>query len=157
MKRDCNLRASTSHKLENRICRQIQDLHASFGIKGRRKHRGPFAKLHIPVHSFYPQGSKLSLFSLYRHRFPRYWQFFKIAIFEHEAFPLAKVPEVAHILSFSFCPQGVEIEPYFRSMGSGFRDICRFSTLPYLGMKFGHWQKFQKLHIYSLSTPWGRN
>ncbi len=27
-------------KLENRICRQIQDLHASFGIKERRKHRG---------------------------------------------------------------------------------------------------------------------
>ncbi len=22
-------------------------------------------------------------------------------------------------------------------------------------MKLSHWQKFQKLHIYSLSTPWG--
>ncbi len=27
-------------KLKNRICRQIQDLHASFGIEERRKHKG---------------------------------------------------------------------------------------------------------------------
>ncbi len=27
-------------KLESRICRQIQDLHANFGTKERRKHRG---------------------------------------------------------------------------------------------------------------------
>ena len=26
------------------------------------------------------------------------------------------------------------------------------SKLPYLGMKLGHWPKFQKLHICSLST-----
>ncbi len=26
---------------------------------------------------------------------------------------------------------------------------------PYLGMKLGHWPKFEKLHIYSLSTPSG--
>ncbi len=25
--------------------------------------------------------------------------------------------------------------------------------MPYLGMKLGHWPKFQKLNIYSLSTP----
>ena len=29
--------------------------------------------------------------------------------------------------------------------------------LPYLGMKLGHWPKCQKLHIYPLSTPGGRN
>ena len=92
------------NKLENRICRKIQDLHASFVIKERRQHRGHFAKLYIPVQSLYPQGSKLSLFSLYGQRFPRYWQ---------------------------------------------------FSKLPYLGMKLFHWQKFQKLHIYSLSTHKG--
>ncbi len=28
------------YKLENRICRKIQDMHASFGIKERMKHRG---------------------------------------------------------------------------------------------------------------------
>ncbi len=45
-------------ELENRICRQIQDLHSSFGIKERRS----FTKLHIPVHSFYLKGLKLSFF-----------------------------------------------------------------------------------------------
>ena len=33
----------------------------------------------------------------------------------------------------------------------------RFSKLPYLGMKFAHWSQFQKLHIYSLSTPGDRH
>ncbi len=33
----------------------------------------------------------------------------------------------------------------------------RFSKLPYLRMKLGHWPKCQKLHIYPLSTPWGQN
>ncbi len=46
---------------------------------------------------------------------------------------------------------------YFCSTGSGFRDTGRFSKLPYLGMKLGHWPKFQKLHIhvYPVSTPGG--
>ena len=43
-------------------------------------------------------------------------------------------------------------------MGSGFRDIGRYSKLPYLGMQLGHWPKCQKLHIlYSLSTLGGQN
>ena len=42
-------------------------------------------------------------------------------------------------------------------MCNGFRDTGRFSKLPYLGMKLSHWPKFQKMHIYTLSTPWGRN
>ncbi len=42
--------------------------------------------------------------------------------------------------------------PYFRSTDSSLRDTGWFSTLPHLGMKFAHWQKIQKLHIYSLST-----
>ena len=50
-------------------------------------------------------GSILSLFSLYGHRFPIYRQIFKITIFGNETWPLAKVPEVAHILSFY--PYGV--------------------------------------------------
>ncbi len=52
---------------------------------------------HIP--SFYPRGSKLSLFFLYGQRFPRYRPIFKIPIFGHETRPLARVPEVAHIAS----------------------------------------------------------
>ncbi len=54
--------------------------------------------------------SKLSLFLLDRQRFPRYG-IFKIAIFGHETWPLAKVPEVAH--TDSFYPRGVEIELIF--------------------------------------------
>ncbi len=42
-------------------------------------------------------------------------------------------------------------------MCSGFWDVGRFSKLPYLGMKLGHWPKSQKLHIYSLSALMGRN
>ena len=54
-----------------------------------------------------------------------------------------------------FLPQRGRNWAYFRSTGSGFWDIGRFSKLPYLGMKLGHWQKFQKLRTYSLSTPGG--
>ncbi len=68
---------------------------------------------HIP--SFYPRGSKLSLFLLYGQRFPRYGPIFKIDIFGHETWPLAKVPEVANITSFypKGLPQGVEIDLIF--------------------------------------------
>ena len=52
--------------------------------------------LHIYLFSP-PMGSKLSLFSLYGQRFSRYGLIFKIAIFGHETWPLATVPEVAHI------------------------------------------------------------
>ena len=53
-------------------------------------------------------GVKLSLFSLCGQRFPRDRPIFKIAIFGHETnWQVAKVPEVAHMLSFY--PRGVEI------------------------------------------------
>ena len=42
-------------------------------------------------------------------------------------------------------------------MDSGFRDTDRFSKLPYLGIKLGHWPMCQMLHIWSLSTSGGRN
>ncbi len=38
------------------------------------------------------------LFSVHGQRFPSYGPIFKIAIFGHETWPLAKVSEVAHIL-----------------------------------------------------------
>ncbi len=69
-----------------------------------------------------------------------------------------------HINSVS-TPQGRNWA-YFGSTGSGFRDawdmwdMGHFSKLPYfmyLGMKLGKWPKFQKLHIYSVSTPGGRD
>ncbi len=46
---------------------------------------------------------------------------------------------------------------YFRFTGNSFWDTGRFSKLPYLGMKLGHWPKCQKLHIYCLPTPVGRS
>ncbi len=81
-----------------------------------------------------------------------YVPIFIIAIFGHETLSLAKVLEVAHILSFY--PRG---SLYFRFMSSGFCDTGRYSELPYLAMKHGKWPKFRKLHIYSLCTPVGRN
>ncbi len=58
---------------------------------------------HIP--SFYPRELKLTLFLLYGQRFPRYGPIFKIAIFGHETWPLAKVPEVAHNSILPFYPR----------------------------------------------------
>ena len=101
---------------------------------------------------FLPRGSKLSLFWLYGQAFPRYGpmgveiklifplraavseiraDFFKIAIFGHETWPLAKVPEVAHILTVT---PGDRNLANFRSTCSGSRNTGRFSKLPYLGM-----------------------
>ena len=61
----------------------------------------PLAKVPEFAHilSFYPKGSKLSLFLLYGQWFQRYVSIIKIAIFGHETWPLAKVLEVTHILS----------------------------------------------------------
>ena len=52
-------------------------------------------------------------------------------------------------------PRGLNNWACFCSMGNGFWDMGWFSKLPYSGMKLSHWPKFQKLHIYSLSTPRG--
>ena len=106
------------------------------------------------VLSFYPSGSKLSSFLIYGQRFPRCGPIFEISIFEHETWPLAKVPEVAHILPST--PEGWNWA-YFRSTDSEFLDTGRFSKLLYLGMKLGNWPRFQKLHIYGLLTLVGRN
>ena len=69
---------------------------------GMKLGHGPkWQKLHI--YSFSPprgRNSKLrsKLGSLYWEWFLRYGQILKIAIFAHETWPLAKVPEIAHIL-----------------------------------------------------------
>ena len=94
--------------------------------------------------SSYPIGSRLSLFSLYGQRFPRYGLIFKIAIFRHETWQLAKVPEVGHIM---YCyPIGWKLG-LFSLYGQRFpRYGPIFKKLPYMGMKVGHWIKFVKLH-----------
>ena len=107
-------------------------------------------KLHIYiVLSFYPRGLRLRLFSLYGQLFPRYCPIFKIDIFRHETWPLAKGTEVAHML---FLAQGVKIELIFdlHCTWSSFRDTGNFQHCHNLGMKLGHWPKFQKLHIQAV-------
>ncbi len=89
------------NELENRICRQIQDLHANFWYKREKEARTEVVKLHIGqevayVLSFYPRVLKLSLFQLYGQPFSRYGLILKIAIFGHETWNLKKVPEVAY-------------------------------------------------------------
>ena len=72
-----------------------------------------------------------------------------------ETWPLAKVPEVVHTLSFY--TRGWRNRAYYRSMGSGFQDMDQFSKLPFLiGHETWHWPKRQKLHIYPPSTLEGR-
>ena len=56
-----------------------------------------------------------------------------------------------------FLPQGVEIELIVALWAAVSEVQANFQKLPYLGMKLGKWPKFQKLHIYPLSTPGGRN
>ncbi len=58
----------------------------------------------------------MSLFSLYAQRFQRYRPIFEITKIGHETWPLAKVPEVAHIIPFHHRGRNWA---YFRSMGSG--------------------------------------
>ncbi len=53
-----------------------------------------------------PRGRNWAYFSVYGKRFLWYGYIIKISIFGHETWPLAKVPEVACILSF--CPRGLE-------------------------------------------------
>ncbi len=111
-------------KLENRICRQIQDLHASFWCTRVEESQVlsfgvklPYLGMKLGIwkkvpevaygSSFYPRGSKLSLFTFYRQRFPRYGTIFKITIFGHETWNLEKVPEVAY--GPSFYPRGSKL------------------------------------------------
>ncbi len=58
-----------------------------------------------------------------------------------------------HLPVHSFYPKGLKLS-FFPSTGSHFQDTARFSKLPDLGMKLGHWQKFQKLHL-TLFLPSG--
>ncbi len=133
--------SSTKTKIENR---QIENLHASFGIKERRS----FVKLHIPVHSFYPKGLTLSFFPSTGSHFQDTGRFSKLAYLGMKLVHWKKFQKL-YIHSL-FTPRGRNWA-YLRSTGSGFRDIDQFSKLQYLDMQLFYWRKFQKLHIYSLS------
>ncbi len=71
-------------------------------------------------------------------------------IFGHETLPTC---QKLHI--YSLLAPWRQNGAYFCSIGSVFRDTGRFSKLPYLGIKLGHWPKFQNFHIYSPSTTGG--
>ena len=90
--------------------------------------------------SFYPRAPKLSLVSLYCKRLPRCGPTFKL--------PYAGVKPGIKKVAYgpSFLGQNAKI--INDSTRSGFRDMGRFSKLPYLGMKLDQWQKFEKLHIH---------
>ena len=94
--------------------------------------------------SFYPRGSKLTLFLLYGQQFPRYEAIFKLPYLAMKLCHWTKLQKL-HIYSLSTL--GDRNWVYFRSMGSSFRDMGQFSKLPYLGMKLCHWRKFHKLHM----------
>ena len=87
------------------------------------------AVVYVPYNT---KGSKLSLFSLYGHRFPRYASFVKIAIFRHETWNLKKGPEVAY--GTSFYPNGSKLS----------------SSLLY-------WQRFWATSLYSKCYIWAWN
>ncbi len=68
-------------------------------LKNQLGHGPRFQKLHIHSISI-PRGVKFRLSLLYGQRFPRHGPIFKIAIFGHETWQVAKVPELAHMPSF---------------------------------------------------------
>ncbi len=137
-------------KLEDRICRQIQDLHASFGTKERRKHTGCsqlFLLQGVEIELIFalpcvygPQFLRYFhdflnlLFSLYWQPFARYEPTFKISMFGHEIFNLKKRPKVAYVLSFY--RRGSKLSLFFL-YGQPFLRYESISKLPYLGMKSG--------------------
>ncbi len=81
--------------------------------------------------SFYPRGSKFSLFS--RQRFPRYWLILQIAIFGHEAWKLRKVPNVAY-------------GPCFYPRGS------KYSLFSFYRQRFPRYEPLFKIAIFGHDT-----
>ena len=130
---------TASFKLQNRICRKKEDPRARFGMK--EKYCSSFVKLN--VHSLsYPKGSRWSLFSLSKNS-----AFRDMGHFSKWSHLATKVPEFAHTVDSLSVPRGVEIGIIFLLYGQALRHTGQFSTLPYLRMNAGHWQKFQKLLI----------
>ncbi len=75
------------------------------------------------TYSFYPEGLKLSLslpYLLYGQQFRRYMPIFKISIFGHEIWPLAKFPEVAHKIGLTLALQAAVSEIKY----AGLVQIC---------------------------------
>ncbi len=56
-----------------------------------------------------------------------------------------------------FLPGRVSKLGLFSIYGQGVVRYRPISEIAFLGTKVGNWQKFQKLHMYSISTPCGRH
>ena len=88
-------------KLENSICRQIQDLHANFWHKREKEAQRLFAKLHTPS---LLQGFVIELiFALpcvYMLQFLRYWLIFKFPYLAMKSGICRNVPKL-HMYSRS--------------------------------------------------------
>ncbi len=112
-------------------------------------------KLHVML-SFYPIGSKLSLFLLYGQRFPRYWSIFRdigqFSILPYLGMKLGHWPEVARILSFY--PMGSKLS-LFSLYGQRFP---RYWSI-FKNCHFGAWNltigQSCRSCTYSLSLPQG--
>ncbi len=128
-----------------------------FGIK--LGHLQQFQKLDI--NSFYPRGSKLSCFSLYRQPFLRYGPIFKIAMFGNETWQVAKVPEVAHIPSFY--PKGSKLFLLYGQRFPRYRPIFMIAIFGHETLQvakvlehvesariISFWPKGKKLSLFSL-------
>ncbi len=68
--------------------------------------------------------------------------------------PLAKFPEAPHAFSFYWRGSILSLFSFYGQRFSRYKPIFK---IPYLGMKLGPWLKFQKFHIYALSTHTGSN
>ena len=79
----------------------------------------------------------------------RYGPIFKIAIFGHETWQVAKVPEVAHIPSFY--PRGSKLSLLLLYWQQFLRCGPKFHAI--FGHETCHWTKCQKLYIYFLNYP----
>ncbi len=110
----------------------------------------PLAKVLEVVHilSFYPMGPNWAYFHSNWAVVSKIWADFQNCHIWAWNLAIGKVPGLAHTFSTSRGQNWA----YFCFVGSGLQGMSRFLTLPYLGMKLGHWQKFQKLHIYTHAT-----
>ncbi len=126
----------------SQIKRDYQNCHIGFVWKDLQKlHMDPLSA---------PGRTKLSLFSLYGQRFPRYGPIFKIAIFGNETWNLMKVQKL-HVGPLS-TPVGSKLS-LFSPYGQRFQ---RFWNLQYLGMKPGVWKKSARSSIWTLFRFTGR-
>ena len=77
---------------------------------------------------------------------------FKITIFGHETWPLARVPEVSHIVVLSFYLRGSKLS-LFSLYGQRFLRYVVSLNMPYLGMKL---EDPEVAHILCFYTVGGR-